>query len=41
MLEHFKALADYRISDAPTLRAALASEWNYVHEKAMVPGGKK
>ena len=34
MLEHFKNLADYRISDAATLRAALGQEWNYVHTKA-------
>ncbi len=37
MLEHFKSLADYRISDAATLRAALGREYNYVTEKAMLP----
>jgi hypothetical protein len=40
MLEHFKALADYRISDAATLRAALEVEYNYVTEKAMFPKKK-
>lgn len=35
MLEHFAQLADYRISDAPTLRAALGREYSYVTEKAM------
>jgi hypothetical protein len=35
MLEHFASLADYRISDAPTLRAALGREYSYVTEKAM------
>jgi hypothetical protein len=37
MLEHFTSLADYRISDAATLRAALGREFNYVTEKAMLP----
>ena len=37
MLEHFTSLADYRISDAATLRAALGREYNYVTEKAMLP----
>jgi hypothetical protein len=37
MLEHFKSLADYRISDAATLRSALGREYNYVTEKAMLP----
>src|SRR6185312_4342284 len=37
MIEHFTKLADYRIDDAPTLKAALSHEWNYVHEKAMLP----
>jgi hypothetical protein len=35
MLEHFGSLADYKVSDGPTLKAALKSEWNYVHERAM------
>jgi hypothetical protein len=37
MLEHFKSLADYRISDGPTLRSALGAEYGYVKEKAMLP----
>ncbi|HEX3740042.1 MAG TPA: hypothetical protein VHV29_09985 [Terriglobales bacterium] len=37
MLEHFKSLADYRISDPATLRSALAAEYSYVKEKAMLP----
>ena len=41
MLAHFQSLADYRISDAATLKAALGREWSYVHEKAMLPGGSK
>ena len=41
MLEHFKNLADYRISDPATLKSALAAEWNYVNEKAMLPKGGK
>jgi hypothetical protein len=42
MLHHFESLADYRISDAATLRAALSREFNYVSEKSMLPkqGGK-
>jgi hypothetical protein len=40
MLEHFKSLADYRISDAPTLLAALSAEHRYVSEKAMLPKQK-
>jgi hypothetical protein len=35
MLDHFGSLADYKVSDGPTLKAALAHEWNYVHERAM------
>jgi hypothetical protein len=34
MLEHFQHLADYRISDAATLRSALSHEFEYVNEKA-------
>jgi hypothetical protein len=34
MLEHFSKLADYRIEDAATLKAALSSEYKYVREKA-------
>jgi hypothetical protein len=34
MLEHFQRLADYRISDAATLRSALSHEFQYVNEKA-------
>jgi hypothetical protein len=41
MLEHFKSLADYRISDAATLRAALGREFNYVSEKAMLQKARK
>ncbi len=37
MLEHFKSLADYRISDPATLRSALSAEYSYVKEKAMLP----
>jgi len=37
MLEHFKELADYRVSNAQTLGSALAAEYRYVHEKAMLP----
>jgi hypothetical protein len=36
MLEHFKNLADYRISDAATLKSAFGQEWNYVHTKALL-----
>jgi hypothetical protein len=39
MLQHFKELADYSISDEATLRKALQSEWEYVNEKAMLPTG--
>jgi hypothetical protein len=39
MLEHFKELANYSISNEPTLRKALQSEWEYVNEKAMLPAG--
>jgi hypothetical protein len=39
MLEHFKELANYSISDEKTLRAALQAEWEYVNEKAMLPSG--
>lgn len=35
MLDHFGSLADYKVSDAATLKTALAHEWNYVHERAM------
>jgi hypothetical protein len=41
MLEHFKSLADYRISDATTLGAALGREYSYVTEKAMLPKARK
>jgi hypothetical protein len=42
MREHFLHLADYRISDAPTLRSALSSEFKYVTEKAaFIPKGGK
>jgi len=37
MLEHFKELANYSISNEATLRKALQSEWEYVNEKAMLP----
>lgn len=37
MLQHFKELANYSISNEATLRKALQSEWEYVNEKAMLP----
>lgn len=37
MLKHFEQLADYKISDAATLRSALGAEYGYVKEKAMLP----
>lgn len=37
MLEHFKELANYSISNEATLRKALQAEWEYVNEKAMLP----
>ena len=40
MLEKFQRLADYRVSDVPTLRAALGAEYNYVQERAMRPKKK-
>lgn len=40
MLKHFEQLADYKISDGPTLRKALGAEYQYVSEKAMLPKGK-
>lgn len=40
MLDHFKSLADYRISDGATLGSALNAEFSYVREKAMMPKGK-
>jgi hypothetical protein len=39
MLQHFKELANYSISNEATLRKALQSEWEYVNEKAMLPNG--
>jgi hypothetical protein len=37
MLHHFANLADYKISDAPTLTAALKAEYRYIHGAAMLP----
>jgi hypothetical protein len=37
MMEHFKGLADYSISNNATLRSALAAEYRYVTEKAARP----
>src|SRR5579859_8182287 len=39
MLQHFKELANYSISNEATLRKALQSEWEYVNENAMLPKG--
>lgn len=37
MMEEFKALANSGKMSSSTLRAALGAEYNYVHEKAMLP----
>lgn len=37
MLQHFKDLANYSISNEATLRKAIGAEWEYVNEKAMLP----
>jgi hypothetical protein len=37
MLEHFKELADYRITDAKTLLSALSAEHKYMTTTAAVP----
>lgn len=37
MMEEFKKLADAGKMSASTLRSALGAEYNYVHEKAMLP----
>lgn len=39
MLQHFKDLANYSISDEKTLRNAIQAEWEYVNQKAMLPSG--
>jgi hypothetical protein len=40
MMEEFKKLADSGKMNAKTLRSALGAEFNYVHEKAMLPKKK-
>jgi hypothetical protein len=37
MLEHFKELADYRITDDKTLLSALSAEHKYMTTTAAVP----
>jgi hypothetical protein len=37
MMEEFKSLANSGKMNAATLRSALGAEYNYVHEKAMLP----
>ncbi|HWO32397.1 MAG TPA: hypothetical protein VNO32_26680 [Candidatus Acidoferrum sp.] len=37
MMEEFKSLANSGKMNADTLRSALSAEYNYVHEKAMLP----
>lgn len=39
MLQHFRDLANYSISNEATLRKAIGAEWDYVNEKAMLPAG--
>jgi hypothetical protein len=41
MMEHFKSMADAGTMNAKTLRAALGSEYQYVHEKAMIAKKKE
>lgn len=37
MMEEFKSLANAGKFNSDTLRSALGAEYNYVHEKAMLP----